>query len=82
MKQMVESPEYQHVPTGQLALLAQRLGRVFAAPATWYKQARSRVWRQPRTRIHPAAPKDGVRASAPDQMWHVDTTLIKLVKGV
>ena len=34
IKEMVESPEYRHVPTGRLALLAQRLGRVFAAPAT------------------------------------------------
>ncbi len=32
---MVESPEYRHVPTGRLAILAQRPGRVFAAPATW-----------------------------------------------
>ncbi len=42
MKEMVESPEYRHVPTGRLAILAQRLGKVFAAPATWYKLARSR----------------------------------------
>ena len=34
IKEMVESPEYRHVPTGRLAILAQRLGRVFAAPAT------------------------------------------------
>jgi len=81
MKEMVESPEYRHVPTGRLAILAQRLGKVFAAPATWYKLASSRGWRRPRTRVHPAAPKDGVRASAPDQIWHVDTTLIKLVDG-
>ncbi len=54
---------------------------MFAAPATWYKLARSRGWRRPRTRVHPAAPKDGVRASAPDQMGHVDTTIIKLLDG-
>ncbi len=82
MKQMVESPEYRHVPTGRLAILAQRLGKVFAAPATWYKLARSRGWRRLRTRVHPAAPKDGVRASVPDEMWHVDTTIIKLLDGV
>ena len=40
MKQMVEPPEYRHVPTSRLAILAQRLGKVFAAPATWYKLAR------------------------------------------
>ena len=40
MKEMVESSEHRHIPTGRLAILAQRLGRVFAAPATWYKLVR------------------------------------------
>ena len=81
MKEMVESPEYRHVPTGRLAVLAQRLGKVFAAPSTWCKLANSRGWRRPRTRVHPAAPKDGVRAWEADEMWHLDTTIIKLVNG-
>lgn len=34
IKAMVTSREYRHVSTGRLALLAQRLGRVLAAPAT------------------------------------------------
>jgi hypothetical protein len=59
IREMVESPEYRHVPTGRLAILAQRLGRVFAAPATWYRLVRERGWRRPRTRVHPAKPKDG-----------------------
>ncbi len=32
IKEMVTSEEYRHVPTGTLALLAQRLGKVFAYP--------------------------------------------------
>ncbi len=78
---MVESPEYRHVPTGRLAVLAQRLGRVFAAPATRYRLARERGWRRPRTRVHPAKPKDGVRASKPDELWHIDMTVIRLLDG-
>ncbi len=81
IKEMVESPEYRHVSTGRLAILAQRLGRVFAAPATWYRLVRERGWRRPRTRVHPAKPKDGVRASKPDELWHVDMTVIKLLDG-
>ena len=57
MKERVELPQYRHVPTGRLAILAQRLGKVFAAPATWYKLASSRGWRRPRTRLYPAPPK-------------------------
>jgi hypothetical protein len=65
IKEMVESPEYRHVPTGRLAILAQRLGRVFAAPGTWYRLVRERAWRRPelgsiprsrRTECGPARP--------------------------
>ena len=35
IKEMVTSEEYRHVPTGTLALLAQRLGKVFASASTW-----------------------------------------------
>ena len=34
---MVTSPEDRHVPTGTLAVLAQRLGTVCASPSTWYR---------------------------------------------
>jgi transposase InsO family protein len=81
IKQMVESPAYRHVPTGRLAILAQRLGRVCAAPGTWYRLVRERAWRRPRTRVHPAKPKDGVRAAEPDELWHVDMTVIRLLDG-
>ncbi len=81
MKEMVESPEYRHVPTDRLAILAQRLGRVFAAPATWYRLVRERAWRRHRTRVHPAKPKEGVRAAQPDELWHVDMTVIRLLDG-
>jgi hypothetical protein len=32
-------------------------------------------------RLHPAKPKDGVRAHAPDELWHVDTTIIRRLDG-
>src|SRR5215207_9534314 len=37
IRDMVTSPEYRHVPTGTLAVLAQRLGTVWASPSTWYR---------------------------------------------
>ena len=36
IKDMVTALEYRHVPTGTLAVLAQRLGKVWASPSTWY----------------------------------------------
>jgi putative transposase len=37
IEDMVTAPEYGHVPTGTLA---QRLGKVWASPSTWYRLVR------------------------------------------
>jgi transposase InsO family protein len=42
---------------------------------------RQRRWRRPRTRVHPKRAKEGIRASEPDELWHIDTTIIKLIDG-
>jgi transposase InsO family protein len=78
---MVTSDKYRHVPTGTLARLAQRLGKVFASPTTWYRLVRAHNWRRPRQRIHPAKQKVGIRATRPNEFWHVDTTIIRLLDG-
>ena len=81
IKEMVTSEEYRHVPTGTLALLAQRLGKVFASSSTWYRLVRIYKWRRPRGRVHPARPKVGIRAAHPNEIWHVDITLSRLLDG-
>ena len=81
IRDMVTSDEYRHVSTGVLARLAQRLGKVFASPTTWYRLIRDHQWRRPRQRVHPAKPKVGIRASRSNEIWHVDTTLIRLLDG-
>ena len=79
IRDVVTSDEYRHVPTGSRAHLAQRLGKVFASPTTWRRLVRAHPWRRPRLRVHPAKPKVGIRASRANEIWHVDTTLIKLL---
>ena len=81
IRDMVSADEYRHVPTGTLARLAQRLGKVFASPTTWYRLVRANKWRRPRQRVHPAKPTVGIRATRPNEIWHVDTTLIRLLDG-
>ena len=78
---MVTSPDYRHVPTGTLAVLAQRLGKVWASPSTWYHLVRTYGWRRPRLRVHPANPKVGLRTTRADEMWHIDTSVIRLLDG-
>ena len=53
IRDMVTSPLYRHVPTGSLAVLAQRLGTVWASASTWYRLARRFGWRRPRLRNSP-----------------------------
>ena len=78
---MVTALEYRHVPTGTLAVLAQRLGKVWASPSTWYHLVRKFGWRRPRLRVHPAKPKVGLRTTRANEMWHIDTTVIRLLDG-
>ena len=81
IKDMVTAPEYRHVPTGTLAVLAQRLGTVWASPSTWYRLDRQHGWRRPRLRVHPVKLKIGLRTTRADEMWHIDTTVIRLLDG-
>jgi transposase InsO family protein len=48
---------------------------------TWYKLIRERGWIRPRVREYPAKPKVGIRAAKPNEAWHCDTTIIKLLDG-
>jgi transposase InsO family protein len=57
------------------------MGRVFASATTWHRLARERGWRRPRLRVHPEQPRVGVRASRPDEVWHADTTVLRLLDG-
>jgi len=54
IRDMVTSGDYRHVSTGVLARLAQRLGKVFASPTTWYRLVRDHKWRRCRQRVHPS----------------------------
>jgi putative transposase len=73
--------EFRHMPIRVLALYAQRIGRVFAAPATLARLIRERGWRRPRQRVYPAKPKTGIRASRPNEVWHIDMSVIRLLDG-
>jgi putative transposase len=78
---MVTSGEQRFMSLRALALYAQRVGKVFASPTTWYRLIRRRGWRRPRTRVYPPKPKVGVRAMAPGELLHLDVTIIKLLDG-
>jgi len=81
IRDMVTSDKYKHIPISSLSLYAQRIGKVFASASTWSKLIREYGWRRPRQRLYPAKPKVGVRATKPNEYWHLDVTIIKLLDG-
>jgi len=81
IRQMATSEEYRHMPTSTLSRFAQRAGKVYVSASTWLRLIRERGWRRPRTRIHPAKPSVGIRASRPNEIWHMDVTVIRLLNG-
>lgn len=81
VKDHVLDPELRHMSVRALSLYAQRLGRVFASDSTWRRLIRVRGWHRPRVRVYPAKPKVGVRATKPNERWHIDLTVIRLTSG-
>jgi putative transposase len=78
---MVTSPDYRHVPTGTLAVLTQRLGTVWASPRPGIASYDSAAGAAPGLRVHPVKPKIGLRTTRANQMWQIDTTVIRLLDG-
>ena len=81
IEDFVTGEEYRHVPTGTLAILAQRLGKVFASASTWRRLVKVHKWRRTRQRVHPAKPKVGIRAMKSNEIWHIDTSVVRLLDG-
>ena len=82
MRDFVESEDFRHIGVQNLALYAQRLGKLFASASTWYKMIRKRGWRRPRRRVHPGKPKESLRATRPNEYWQIDATVIRLTTGI
>jgi len=78
VEDMFTSEQYDHFSIRALALHAQRIGKVFLSPSTWGKLIRKYGWNRPLKRIHPPKPRIGIRASRPNQYWHIDVSILRL----
>jgi putative transposase len=72
---------FSHYSVMGLSWAAKKAGDVFASATTWSKVIKRLKLRRPGKRVYPAKPKIGIRASAPNRIWHLDLTVIKLVDG-
>ena len=78
---LVTSKKYIHFSIPSLALFAKRRGLVFASLTVWYRTVREFSLRRPGIGVYPDKPKIGIRAAAPNQIWHLDQSLLRLKNG-
>lgn len=64
-----------------MARLASRLEKVYVCSSTWYRANQSGNWIRSRKRIYPPKLRVGLRATKPNEYWHVDTTIVRLLNG-
>ncbi|MEY4064041.1 MAG: hypothetical protein RIR26_249 [Pseudomonadota bacterium] len=62
-------------------MFAERQEMVFASVPAWYRIVRKFNLRRPGVRLYPPKPKIGIRASAPNQIWHIDVSVFRIVSG-
>ena len=81
MKEYVLAEELRHISIRSLALLAARRGELVASAGTWYRWIKARGWKRLSRRLYPAKPKAGIRAAAPNEIWHIDASVVRLLNG-
>ena len=81
IREYVTNVAYQHFSIASLVLYAARQGAVVASASTWYRELKRQGLRRPRKRVHPERPKHGVRASRPNELWHIDASQVRLLDG-
>jgi putative transposase len=81
MQKLVESPDFSHFSVCALHWYAQKTKNIFCSYSTWLKYVRLFKWRRTRNRKFEARPKQGVRASGPNRIWHLDLTKVRLLDG-
>ena len=78
---LLSDPRFFHFSISSLAIYAKRQNLVHASSATWRRLAKLWRIRRERKRIYPAKPKIGIRAARPNELWHIDQTIIKIKCG-
>ena len=75
------SKDYAHFSIRALALYALIMGYVSCSSSTWYRQIKENTWQRPRVRVYPKEKKIGIRKEAPNELYHLDVTIVKLIDG-
>lgn len=81
MRRLVESKQYAHFSISSLCWYAKREGLVSCNRDTWYRYIHKYGWQRPLRKSKFKKRHTGLRATKPDEYWHIDATNIKLSDG-
>lgn len=82
MKNFVTSRKFAHMSIASLHFLAQRSAILFCSIHTWYKYVRYFTWQRPWRSERRKVRRTGIRAAVPNQLWHIDVTVMKIRPGL
>jgi len=81
IKELVVSSKYAHFSIYGLATHMKRTRQLLASPSSWSRIIRDFDLKRSRNKIYPSQRKFGIRATAVNELWHIDLSIIKLVDG-
>lgn len=82
MKELLLSEEHAHMRIKELHYYAKRNELLHCSCKTWYKYKEIFGWERARPKYKKKKkPKMGIRALGPNQIWHIDTSEIKIFNG-
>jgi putative transposase len=82
MKKFATSKKYAYISVSSLHLLAQRTGELFCSVDSWYKYIRAFEWKRPWLKLKKEIKKTGIRATKPNEIWHIDVTEVSIGPGI
>lgn len=78
MRDLLQDKEMEHWPISSVAHYARRNGLLYASNSTWYKYAKILGIRQHPKKQKYKRKRPGIKASAPNQIWHADVTYFRI----
>ena len=81
MSDLVTSKEYAHFPIESLHHYARRKGLLYCTYSTWRKYINQYGWLRPRKKRRKKYLRVGIRASRPNQIWHLDVSHFEFPNG-
>ena len=78
MRNFVTSQDYAHYPIRSLHYYAKRESLLFCSYSTWRKYIDAFDWKRPRKTFRERKFLKGIRAQAPNEIWHLDLSYFVL----